>query len=122
MEEIVYSLPFSIELFKALPCRPALEAVILSDGTIMYARPSHQELLIQLAMEKNECTRDELSAACSAEYYCRFIDWLCLQTGCISVWEDFFLGPALSSAQKNSLKKLKLAGLYLGKITGTPRG
>ena len=45
-EEIIYSLPFSIELFKLLPYNPSLEVIIKDDGVILYARPSHTEALI----------------------------------------------------------------------------
>ena len=68
-EEIIYSLPFSIELFKLLPYNPSLEVIIKDDGVILYARPSHTEALIQLATEKCHCTREELNKRCPLEYY-----------------------------------------------------
>lgn len=117
-KNIIYSLPFSIELFKMLPEYTDLEVIIQPDGMIHYALPSHQEFLIHLAMEIHDCSRDELMEMCPPEYYGDFTNWLCIQTdGCISVWPKFFLGSTPTKAQKNSLKKLKLAGVYSGRIT-----
>lgn len=117
-EEMIYSQPFSIELFKLLPPYIEFEGIIQADGTILYARPSHQERLISLAMERNRCSRDELMKMCPPEYHFDFMSWLCIQSGnCIAVWRNFFLGPSLSSAQRNALKKLKLAGIYFGKLS-----
>jgi len=114
-EDIIYSLPFSIQLFKLLPYSPPLEVIIESDGTILYARPSHTEALIRLAMEKHHCTREELNKMCPPEYYTKFIDWLCIQSGgCISVWKDFFIGSSVSAAQMAALESLHSEGLYFG--------
>lgn len=117
-ESTIYSQPFSIELFKLLPPYTDFEGIIQADGTVLYAHPSHQELLIKLAMEKEHCSRDELFGMCPPEYHYDFLSWLCIQSGnCISVWRNFYLGPILSSAQRNALKKLKIAGIYRGKLT-----
>ena len=118
IERIIYGLPFSIELFKVLPYNPELEVIIGKDGTIYYARPSHQEFLIRQAMEKEKCTRDELFDKCPEEYYYNLMNWLVdISGGFIPVWEKFFIANELTKKQQNALKKLKLAGLYKGNIT-----
>ena len=117
-EKNIYSLPFSIELFKLLPYNPSLEVIIKDDGVILYARPSHTEALIQLATEKCHCTREELNKRCSLEYYTKYIDWLCIQSGGgISVWENFFIGPTVSPPQRAALESLCSAGLYFGSFS-----
>ena len=115
---IIYGLPFSIERFKMLPYNTELEVMIGKDGTVYYARPSHQEFLIEKAVEKEKCTRDELFDMCPAEYHCRFMNWLIdISGGFIPVWRKFFVANELTKEQQNALKKLKLAGLYKGNIT-----
>lgn len=117
-EEVIYSLPFSVELFRMLPYHPELEVMIAADGTIYYARPSHQEFLIRKAMERNHCSRDELMEKCPQEYHANFMVWLIEESGgYIPVWRKFFIGKTPTKAQKNALKKLKLEGLYRGKIS-----
>ena len=65
--------------------------MIGKDGTVYYARPSHQEFLIRKAAEKEKCTRDELFDMCPAEYHCRFMNWLIdISGGFIPVWRKFF--------------------------------
>ena len=46
-----------------------LEVVILEDGTVEYAVPSHQEKLIALACQKKGVSRQELNDLCPREYY-----------------------------------------------------
>lgn len=93
-----------------------LEVLILEDGTVMYAVPSHQELAIRLACEKLQITRKELEARCPKEYYFDYMNWLLMQTGSIAVWEEGVIAPLISSKQVAKLKQLKLAGLYKGTI------
>ena len=90
-----------------------LEVVIRTDGTVEYAVPSHQEKLIAIAMEKLDCTREELYAKCPIEFYFDVTAWLCLITGCVSVWETYTVG-IFNNAQLKALQELEAAGLYIG--------
>lgn len=90
-----------------------LEAVILEDGTIEYAVPSHQEKLISLCTEILKVTRQELINLCPPIYYGDFTRWLCEKSNSISVWNDFYIGCA-NEAQRKSLRLLKENGIYKG--------
>lgn len=92
-----------------------LEVIIEPNGHILYAVPSHQELAIALACNAKGWTRDELNKACPPEYYFDFLTWLLSLTGCISVWNDFYMGDA-NYAQLKALSELKDAGIYKGEI------
>lgn len=92
------------------------EVIILKDGTIEYAVPSHQEKLIEIVMEQNGWTREELYDNTPVEYYADFMTWLCLQSGAISVWNSYLIAPKISRKQIVKLKRLKLEGLYKGVI------
>ena len=93
-----------------------LEVVIDENGKIMYAVPSHQEMLIRLACEKLNITREELNTMCPKEYYCDFMDWLCKISGACAVWERFIKADRLTEKQVKALQMLRENGLYLGEI------
>lgn len=116
-EDEIYSLPFDIDRHKLLPYHPKLEVMIALDGAIEYAQPSHQEFLMQKAMQKNRWTRDDLMKACPPKYHCDFMVWLIMESGgYIPVWEYGILNYPLTKEQTGSLRKLKIAGLYRGYI------
>jgi len=98
-----------------------LEVLIAADGTIMYAVPSHQELLIKLACERLGVTRDELKTMCPRKYYVDYMRWLCLLTGAMAVWNDYCEYGIVSVAQLGALRKLKMAGLYKGMLPSPPQ-
>lgn len=93
-----------------------LEVVIDENGKIMYAVPSHQEMLIKLACEKLNVSRNELDAMCPEEYCFDFMIWLCKVSGACAVWEKFIEFDKLTEQQKKSLQRLENAGLYVGGI------
>ena len=93
-----------------------LEVVIDENGKIMYAVPSHQEMLIKLACEKLNVTRGELIAMCPQEYYFDFMTWICKVSGACAVWENFVQCDKLTERQIMALQNLKDNGLYLGEI------
>ena len=93
-----------------------LEVVIDENGKIMYAVPSHQEMLIKLACDKLNITREKLNAMCPQEYYCDFMTWLCKMSGACAVWENFIQCGKLTKQQIRALQMLKENGLYLGEI------
>ena len=93
-----------------------LEVIIDVNGEIMYAVPSHQEMLIRMACEKLDVYRDELMDMCPQEYYCDFMKWLCGITKAVAVWNRFVYAPYVNKKQILSLRSLKMAGIYKGLI------
>lgn len=109
--DILHS-PFDIDIHKAVFTN-YLEVIILEDGTVEYAVPSHQEKLILLGMEKTGLNRDEFYSSCPREYWFDVIAWLSKVTGAIAVWDFKFEGWA-STIQIEKLEELRAAGLYRG--------
>ena len=108
--------PFDIETHKKHFIH-YLEVMLAPDGSIHYAVPSHQEFLIQKAMQRCCCTRQELDDACPPEYYFDFLRWLIPESGgYIPVWENFVFDYPLNDNQYAALCKLQSAGLFLGEI------
>ena len=97
-----------------------LEVLILEDGTVEYAVPSHQEKALEIACKKLNKTKQEIEDMCPREYYCDFLTWLLGITGSISVWgtsaEYFIVYKTINKKQIAMLKKLKKHGLYKGDI------
>lgn len=113
----LYQKPFSIERHKSVCYHVPLEAIISPAGEIEYALPSHQENLIAKAMQQNGWSRQELMDACPPEYHFNFIDWLIEKSGgYIPVWEPCTVNKEITRKQAAALRKLKMAGLFLGKI------
>lgn len=92
-----------------------LEVIIKEDGEIVYAVPSHQEKLINIAMKKLGVTRHQLYAMCPPEYVFDVCKWLCEITGCVSVWNEFYIGKP-NDIQEWALRTLKFHKLYEGEI------
>lgn len=92
------------------------EVVIDENGKVMYAVPSHQEKAIAEACKKLNITRGELITICPPEYYGDFLLWLCMKANIIAVWNEHWLGANPTKRQIQTLKKLKLNGLYKGPI------
>ena len=89
--------------------------MIESNGHVLYAVPSHQELAIKLACAEKNMTRQELSDFCPQSHYGDFMEWLLGITGAIAVWNDFYVGEP-NDAQKQKLHEMKCAGIYKGKV------
>lgn len=100
----ILQLPFDLRTHKK-NFTNYLEVIILPNGTINYAVPSHQEKLIQIAMEQLSISRDQLSAAVPEDYYFDLIEWLCLVTKCVSVWNDRWIGEP-NERQEEVIKML----------------
>lgn len=117
-EYSVYS-PFDIKKHKETYIN-YLEVLILGDGTIEYAVPSHQEKALEIACKKLNKTKQEIEDMCPREYYCDYLTWLLGITGSISVWgtsaEYFIVYKNINKKQIATLKKLKKHGLYKGDI------
>lgn len=110
-QEVLHS-PFNIETHKKTFIN-YLEVVILKDGTVEYAVPSHQEKLVALAINKLNITRQELEDMCPQEFYFDYNVWLASLTDTICVWNDFYQG-VLNEQQRETLEKLKSENLYIG--------
>lgn len=117
-EYSVYSL-FDIQKHKETYINH-LEVLILEDGTVEYAVPSHQEKALDLVCKKLNRTKQEIADMCPREYYCDFLVWLLGITGAVSVWanngEHFIRHKTINKKQVTTLKKLKRHGLYKGYI------
>lgn len=92
-----------------------LEVLIDADGKVMYAVPSHQEKAIRLACLAKGMTRRQLEATCPPEMYFDFLEWVLSLSGAVAVWEMYTVGK-LNQRQINTLRKLKMSGLYKGAI------
>lgn len=107
-------LPFDIETHKANFIN-YLEVVILEDGTVEYAVPSHQEKAIQIGMEKTGQDRDTFYNSCPPEYYFDVMKWLSLATGIVFVWNNGIMGtPNLKQCER--LNEFHKAGIYHGPV------
>ena len=97
-----------------------LEVLILEDGAIEYAVPSHQGKALELACKKLNKTKQEIEDMCPREYYADYLMWLLRLTNSVSVWgtsaEHFIMYDKINDKQIKSLKRLKKHGLYKGKI------
>lgn len=113
-QEATLNSPFSFERHKRV-FHNYFEVVILEDGTIEYAVPSHQEKLITLACERLHCTRDELSERCPHEYWGDYNVWLAMQAHAICVWDAFAQG-VFNVAQLESLGRCKKERLFKGAL------
>lgn len=96
-----------------------LEVLILEDGKVVYAIPSHQMKAEELCCEKLKLRGQiELWDACPQEYCCDYMTWLLNTCGAVAVWNEFYkVGESgLNDRQRTTLKRLKLHGLYRGHI------
>lgn len=87
-----------------------LEVVILPDGTIKYAVPSHQEFLINYLCEKWNITRKKLDTIIPIQYRFSLIDWLLIVSGCVCVWTNFYKGEC-NLEQFKRIEELKKEGI-----------
>lgn len=116
-QEVLHG-PFDIELHKRTFI-DYFEVMLDVEGVVHYAVPSHQEFLIQKAMERNHWTREQLIAACPPEMQGWFLEWLIHESGgYIPVWQNFVLDYPLNAAQALSLSRLKAEGLFRGDVPG----
>lgn len=82
------------------------EAIILPNGVVEYAVPSHQEKLIKIGMQKHHMTnRRDYEELCPREYWCDYLAWLLQDTDCIACWTDHWMGTP-NRFQKHTIKRL----------------
>jgi len=91
-----------------------LEVIIGPDGNVMYAVPSHQYKLMDIACRKFGVDRKKLDEMCPREYWCDYMRWLCSITDCIAVWERGIQYYSVNHKQMATLRRLKMAGVYTG--------
>ena len=115
LQDLVLHSKFSIEIHKQV-FMDYLEVVIDENGEVMYAVPSHQEKMIEIACKKLNVTRDELKNMCPEEYYLDFILWLSKVSGSCSVWINYVIGYSFTEKQISKLQELQNEGLYWGAI------
>lgn len=96
-----------------------LEVLILENGSIVYAIPSHQECLISLCTHKMNISRQELLDLCPREYYLDFMTWLCNITHAVPVWYYGYAGNP-NPIQSAVLRKLAASGVYGGTVPKRP--
>ena len=114
MEE-VYSLYSEFDMEQHKKMFPHyLEVIIGPDGEVMYAVPSHQYKMIDIACKKYGVDRKGLDAMCPPESFFDYMRWLCKITDCIAVWEWQLEYYKVNHKQMAMLRRLKMAGLYLG--------
>lgn len=97
-----------------------LEVVILPNGEVQYAVPSHTTKAELLCMEKLNITREELWKQCPSEFMFNYLEWLLGICGAVAVWNTFYVlgtGKELTRQQYKTLKELKLKGLFKGTVT-----
>ena len=107
----VYS-PFDIEQHKKTYIN-YLEVIIIPDGTVMYAVPSHQMAVENYLMRNLDKTRDDVRAMCPVEMWGDYSQWLCDKSGCIMMWDRFFISPSnMTNEQVEKIKELQNEGLF----------
>ena len=107
--EVLHS-PFDIDTHKDIFIN-YLEVVILKDGTIQYAIPSHQEKLMKLACQALNLPRHMIEAMCPKEYYCDYMLWLSKLSGACAVWNNYTEAYEYTEEQIQQLKVLREEGL-----------
>lgn len=85
-----------------------LECIILPDGVIEYAMPSHQCYLERYICQTKRIAYQELLDLCPREYYCNYLQWLLNTSGCLSVWETFYMYPIDFYCNEDDLRYVSL--------------
>lgn len=106
--------PFDIDTHKRT-FKNYLEICLDPDGIPHYAVPSHRDWLESYACRVLGCTRSELLDRCPREMYLDYLTWLLKVTGCIAVWDRYFLGDA-NEKQIERLIQLQRHNLFLGDV------
>lgn len=96
-----------------------LEVVIDEFGNVMYAVPSHTEKLAEIYTGRNAVTRKAMITNMLTDHSgLDMAEWLCKKTHCVCVWNDSYKGEP-NQKQLNTLKTLKLSGIYHGPVYNT---
>lgn len=85
-----------------------LEVIILQDGTVVYAVPSHQQKLLELYGNKYNITIEDIINKNIIPLCESPEDWIIYDLNVISVWYDFIIRPEnITKEQQEILDKLK---------------
>lgn len=96
------------------------EALVLADGSVVDALPSHTSKAEELCQKKLAITKHALWKRCPAEYRSKYLEWLLGVCGAISVWGNFYalgIDRELTKEQYKTLRNLKMKGLFKGAVT-----
>lgn len=91
------------------------EVVILRNGTIMLARPSHQESIIQYIIELENTTREDINSLMASDLLSP-MEFYVDKYGLVAVWNNTLIASCskkLNRFQKNTVSKLVNSGLIL---------
>lgn len=110
----VLNSPFDINIHKDTFIN-YLEVVISKNGTIEYAVPSHQIKVTDMIAKERNISRKDVEDLCPLEYYTDYNNWLCIESGAVMVWNNFYMGKP-NDIQIHTLIELMTAGLYHGKL------
>ena len=97
--------PFDVETHKR-SFTNYLEAVVLADGTVEYAVPSHQEKLKRVMRESGRDPEGE----CPREFWADYLTWLMNETGCVCLWSNGYMGEP-NARQRQAILRLATEGL-----------
>ena len=92
-----------------------LEVVIDENGEIHYAVPSHQIFMENVLKRKIGNADFEKLIMDDKEAWTDYLNWLCKQTKCVPVWNEFYYGNP-NDKQLQKLQQLKEKKLYQGDI------
>lgn len=98
--------PFDLLTHKST-FRNYLEVVIARNGAIVYANPSHTDVLARMyaMMTGGDAIED-----CPRSRYAEYDEWLMEQTGCVCVWNCGYTGRP-NERQAEALGMLRREGL-----------
>lgn len=106
--------PFSIDVHKEYFVM-YLEIIILENGEVYYAVPSHRYFCEAYIMFKNNWTVEQMKKACPREFWGDYNRWLTKESGALMVWDYRYEGEP-NKKQIEVLEELQREGLYLGKL------
>lgn len=93
-----------------------LEVLILADGTIVYAIPSHQLKGEEIAAKRLGLSISEFRDTCPSDAMFDYLPWIASQANCVFVWNSNIVYSQINKRQFSSLRILKLNGLYKGPL------
>ena len=99
-----------------------LEVVIDEQGEIHYAVPSHQMFMENILKRKIGIPDFQKLIMEDKEAWTDYLNWLCKQTKCVPVWNEFYFGKPndkqlqkLQQLKEKKYTQVKLS-LYQGKV------
>lgn len=96
-----------------------LEVLILDDGKIIYAVPSHQLKGEEIASKRLGLSITEFRDSCPKDAMFDYLPWIASQANCVFVWNSYIVYSSINHKQYASLRKLKINGLYKGLLPNT---